>query len=83
MKHGGESKKSKIINTKSKRIQERLQLKYRIKDKEIKKSVRHDNITHVDNIAMNVETAAESGEMSTVYRLTKQLLLSTHSHGPC
>ena len=69
--------KSKILNTQSKRIQERLQLEYSIKDKEIKKSARHDKRTHVDNIAMKVETAAERGEMSTVYRLTKQLCRHT------
>ena len=34
--------KSKILNTKSKRIQERLQLEYSIKDREIKKNARHD-----------------------------------------
>ena len=56
--------------------QERLQLEYSIKDKEIKKSARHKR-AHVDNIAMNVETAAERGEISTVYRLTKQLCRHT------
>ena len=63
--------------TKSKRIQERLQLEYSIKDKEIKKSARHDKRTHMDNIGKKVETAAERGEMSTVYRLTKQLCRHT------
>ena len=56
----------KILNTKSKIIQKRLQIQYSIKDKEIKKSGRHDKRPHVDNIAMKVETAVERGEMSTV-----------------
>ena len=59
----------KIIN-KSKRIQTRLQLEYNIKDKEVKKSARHDTRAQVDNIAMKVETSADGEEMSTVYRLT-------------
>ena len=46
--------KSKILNTKSKIIQERLQLEYSIKDKEIKKSARHNKKAYVDNIAMKV-----------------------------
>ena len=53
--------KSKIINTMSKRIQERLQLEYSIKDKEIKKTARHNKRAHEDNIAMKVETDAERG----------------------
>ena len=71
--------KSKIINTKSKIIQERLQLEYSIKDKEIKKSARHDKRAYVDNIAIKVETAAERGETSTFYRLTKQLCRHTQA----
>ena len=69
--------KSKILNTKSKIFQERLQLEYSIKDKEIKKSARHDKRAHLDNIAMKVETAAKRGKLSTVYRLTKQLCRHT------
>ena len=74
---GRKTIKSKILNTKSKRIQERLQLEYSIKDKESKKSARHDKRAHVDNIAMKEETATKRGEMSTVYRLTKQLCRHT------
>ena len=54
--------KSKILNTKSNRIQKGLLLKHSIKDKGIKKSVWHDKRAHVDNIAMKVETAADRGE---------------------
>ena len=75
-----ETIKSTILNTKSKIIQERLQLEYSIKDKEIKKSARHDKRAHVDNITMKVETAAERGELSTVYRLIKQLCRHTKAN---
>ena len=53
------------------KIKERLQLKYSIKDEEIKKSARHDKTANVDNIVMKVETTAENGDMNTVYRLAK------------
>ena len=61
------------LSTPGQRIQERLHLEYSIKDKEIKKIARHDKRAHVDNGAMKVEAAAERGEISIVYRLTKQL----------
>ena len=54
--------KSKILNTKSKIIQEQLQLEHSIKDKEIRQSTLHDKRAHVDNIAMEVETAVKRGE---------------------
>ena len=69
--------KSKILNTKSKIIQERLQLGYIIKDKVIKKSARHDKRADVDNIAMRAETAAQKGGIRTIYRLTKQIYRHT------
>ena len=43
--------KSKILNTKSKRIQERLQKEYSSKDKEIKRSARQDKRAYVDKLA--------------------------------
>ena len=65
--------KSKILNTKSKRIQECLQKEYSSKDKEIKRSARQDKRAYVDKLAEKAETAAQKGELSTVYRITKQL----------
>ena len=67
--------KSKILNTKS--IQERLQKEYSSKDKEIKRSARQDKRTYVDKLAEKAETAAQKGELSTVYRITKQLCRHT------
>ena len=71
--------KSKILSTKSNIIQGRLQLEYSIKDKEMKKSARHDKRAHVDIVAMKLEIAAERGEISTVYRLAKQLCRYTQA----
>ena len=65
--------KSKILNTKSKGIQDHLQKEYSSKDKEIKRSARQDKRAYVDKLAEKAETAAQKGELSTVYRITKQL----------
>ena len=65
--------KSKILNTKSKRIQELLQKEYSSKDKEIKRSARQDKRAYADKLAEEAETAAQKGELSIVYRITKQL----------
>ena len=69
--------KSKILNTKSMRIQERLQKEYSSKDKEIKRSARQDKRAYVDKLAEKAETAAQKSELSTVYRITKQLCRHT------
>ena len=69
--------KSKILNTKSKRIQERLQKEYNSKDNEIKRSARQHKRAYVDKLAEKWETAAQKGELSTVYRITKQLYRHT------
>ena len=69
--------KSKILNTKSKRMQERLQKEYSSKDKEIKRSARQDKRAYVDKLAEKAETAAQKSELSTVYRITKQLCRHT------
>ena len=69
--------KSKILNTKSKRIQERLQKEYSSKDKEIKRSARQDKRAYGDKLTEKAETAAQKSELSTVYRITKQLCRHT------
>ena len=69
--------KSKILNTKSKRIQERLQKEYSSKDKEMKRSARQDKRAYVDKLAEKAETVAQKSELSTVYRITKQLCRHT------
>ena len=67
----------KILNTKSKRMQEHLQKEYSSKDKEIKRSARQDKRAYVDKLAEKAETAAQKTELSTVYRITKQLCRHT------
>ena len=69
--------KLKILNKKSKRIQERLHKVYSSKDKEIKRSARHDKRAYVDKLAEKAETAAQKGELNTVYRITTQLCRHT------
>ena len=70
--------KSKILNTKSKRIQERLQKECSSKDKEMKRSARQDKRAYVDKLAEKAKTASQKGELSTVYRITKQLCRHTN-----
>ncbi|XP_055997977.1 uncharacterized protein LOC130047325 [Ostrea edulis] len=65
--------KQKIISTKSTRLQEQMQISYREKDKEVKRSARKDSRMHLDNLAKRAEHAASHGEMSVVYKITKQL----------
>ncbi|XP_056009526.1 craniofacial development protein 2-like [Ostrea edulis] len=43
------------------------------KDKEAKRSARKDKRMHLDNLAKRAEHAASHGEMSVVYKITKQL----------
>ena len=65
--------KERSLNTKSKRIQEQVEAEYKIKDKEVKKSARADKRTYIEEMAQEAEQAAIRGEMSTVYKITKQL----------
>ena len=65
--------RKKLLDAKSPRIQERLQSEYRQRDREVKKSARKDKRSFVDNLAKEAEEAAVRGEISTVYKITKQL----------
>ena len=58
-------------------MQERLQKEYSSKDKEIKRSARQDKRAYVDKLAEKAETAAQKSELSTVYRITRQLCRHT------
>ena len=71
--------KEKLLATKSQRLQDQIENEYKTKDKEIKKSARHDKRVNVDNLASEAERAANRGEMSTVYKITKQLCGGTQS----
>ena len=65
--------KAKILSTKSLRLREQAQEAYKIKDKEVKKSARNDKRAFAEELAGEAERAAARGEISTVYKITKQL----------
>ena len=62
-----------MLNAKSPRLQEQAQLLYAFKDREVKKSARKDKCHFIEELACKVELAASRGELSTVYKVTKQL----------
>ena len=76
-----EVKKSnkKILNSRSTRIQEKLQSSYKIKDKEVKRNARKDRRIFIDAMAREAEEAANRGEMRTVYKITNQLCGTTRT----
>jgi len=65
--------KLRMINAKSIRLQKQLKTACTIKDKEVKRSGRRYRRTFIDNLAHEAEHAASHGEMSTAYKITKQL----------
>jgi hypothetical protein len=67
------SNKLRMIHAKSIRLQKQLKTAYTIKEKEVKRSGRRDRKTFIDNLEHEAEQAAAHGEMSTAYRITKQL----------
>jgi len=66
-----------MLATKSPRLLERAKELYKGKDREVKRSAREDKRAFVEGLAREAEEAAARGEMSTVYRLTKQLTGTT------
>ena len=54
-------------------LYQQLETAYTAKDKEVKRSARRDGRTFVANLAHEAEQGASHGEMSTVYKITKQL----------
>ena len=65
--------KQKVLNTKSPRLKEQAEHQYRLKDKEVKRSARSDKRVYVEDLAKQAEHAAIKGELSTVYKITKQI----------
>jgi hypothetical protein len=57
----------------SERIKERLGKEYSDKDKEVKKSMRRDKRKWTDDLAKEVEKEAQTGNMKSVYDVTKKL----------
>ena len=65
--------KTRMLNAKSPRLQNQARLAYKNKNHEVKKSARRDKRAFVEELANEAELAASRGELSTVYKITKQL----------
>ena len=65
--------KTKILETKSLRLKERISKEYREKDKEIKTSARRDKRNHIEKLAEKAEEAANKGDIATLYKITRLL----------
>ena len=74
--------KIKMLNAKSPRLQQQAQQLYAFKDREVKKSARKDKRHFIEELACKAELAASRGELSTVYKVTKQLCGNFTSHPP-
>ncbi|XP_071141830.1 craniofacial development protein 2-like [Mytilus edulis] len=76
--------KTKLNSTKSERIQTTLRKEYSVKDKEVKCKAKADKAIYLETLAKEAETAASKGELSTVYKITKELSgKHTSSSVPC
>ena len=62
----------RLLKPKSPRLKERLSTEYTMKDKEVKRSCRSDK-RHIDDLAIEVETAARNNDMRTLYKTTKKI----------
>ncbi|CAG2225172.1 unnamed protein product [Mytilus edulis] len=65
--------KEKVLSTRSSRLKEQTQKEYAEKDKEVKKRARKDKKNHLEERAEEAEKAAARGDLSTVYKITKEL----------
>ncbi|XP_063430487.1 uncharacterized protein LOC134712639 [Mytilus trossulus] len=65
--------KTKLNSTKSERIQTTLRKEYSVKDKEVKRKTKADKAIYLETLPKEAETAASKGELSTVYKITKEL----------
>ena len=73
--------KETINTSRSTRIKSNLEAKYRLKDKEIKRLARRDKRKFVNDMATKVEEAACSGDMKTLFSITKQLCNENNPQG--
>ena len=73
--------KEKMFNAKSSRQVNRTQA-YKIKEREVKRSisVRKYKRIFIESLASKAEEAAEMGELSTAYKITKQLCGNNSNH---
>ena len=74
--------KEKVLSTKSPRLKQHALSAYQEKDREVKKSVRRDKQDFLDGLANQAELAAAKGDLSTVYKITKQLSRQTRQSPP-
>lgn len=65
--------KENINNAKTRSQKKDIQIAYRLKDKEVKKSAKKDKRDYVDKLAIDAEKAAQTNNMRTVYNITRQL----------
>ncbi|CAG2224915.1 unnamed protein product [Mytilus edulis] len=65
--------KEKVLSTRSSRLKEQTQKEYAEKDKEVKKRARKDKRNHLEERAEEAEKAVARGDLSTVYKITKEL----------
>ena len=65
--------KDNLLNAKSPRLTQCAKEEYKIKDKEVKRNACRDKRVFVEKLANEAETAATKGDLSTVYKITKQL----------
>ena len=65
--------KTKILETKSPRLKERITKEYREKEKEIKTSARRDKRNRIEKPAEKAEEAANKGDIATLYKITRSL----------
>ena len=59
--------KNKVEWAKSTRLQQQLRQKYRVKDKEVKSSIRADKRAWLENQMDMAQKAASQGSMKTLY----------------
>ncbi|VDI76574.1 Hypothetical predicted protein [Mytilus galloprovincialis] len=60
----------KSVNAKSKRLQDQLQVTYRAKDKEVKRSARKDKRQYLEDLEKEAEKPAILGELIPFYKIT-------------
>ena len=72
-----------LLSSNSPRLKAKFAEAYKAKNTEVKKNARKDKRSYVNQLAEEAERAASHGDMSTVYRITKQLCgKSTNDSGP-
>ena len=65
--------KKKLNDAKSQRLKEQLQSRYSEPDKEVQRKTRADERAFIKNLADEAESAAQTQNMATLYKITKTL----------